>query len=76
MIVLPDDVAAVVLDLAESMAGPVTPLDIAYNYRRCYYLVPQMQNAFEAAGVDAEDVERPEIPLLQAGSQAGTWKNE
>lgn len=74
MIVLPDEVAVAVLDLAEAMTNPTTPEQIGFNLRVAAYLLPEMENAFAAAKVDPDEVERPEIPLLVVGSKAGTWQ--
>jgi len=74
MITLPDEVAVAVLDLAEAMTNPTTPEQIAFNLRVAAFLLPQMEMAFAEADVDPDEVERPEIPLLVAGSKAGTWR--
>lgn len=75
MILLPDEVAVAVLDLAEAMTNPTTPEQIAFNLRVAAYLLPEMYTAFEEAEVDPDEVERPDIPLLVVGSKAGTWQD-
>ena len=69
MIEIPDDVAAVVLDLARSMSGPTSPEQMGYDLRRAYWLAEEMTQAFESEGVDPDDIERPEMPLLVPGSK-------
>ena len=61
------------LDIAESMCGPMTYEQIGFNFRAARYLAPELLNAFEAAGIDPSEIERPEIPLIVPGSKADDY---
>jgi hypothetical protein len=64
----PED-AAVVLDIVTKLSGPVSPDAAAVALRQARYLVPKLTEAFDAAGIAADDVERPEIPFMVPGSK-------
>ena len=64
MINLPDDVALVVLDMAERMSGPISPEEASFAIRMAQYLVPLLHEAFADAGIDPEEMDLPQIPLM------------
>jgi hypothetical protein len=65
MISLPEDIALVALDMAERLAGPVSPEEASFAIRQAQYLVPLLHEAFAEAGLDPEEMDLPEIPLMK-----------
>jgi hypothetical protein len=59
----PED-AAVLWDLLDAMHGPMEPGEAADLFRKARYALPKLQAAFDAAGLDPDDVARPEVPLI------------
>lgn len=69
MIPVPDEVAAVTLDLARSMSGPTSHEQMGYDLRRARWLLAELTNTFESEGVDPDEIVRPEMPLIRPGSK-------
>lgn len=70
MIELPESVAVVLLDMAEALSGPLSDKEAAFALREARYVMPHLIAAFETAGMDPNEVEFPEIPLMVPGSKA------
>lgn len=63
-ITIPISQAAVMLDLVETVAKPMSTEAVVDSIQRAEYLVPIVQQAFAEAGIDPDEVERPELPPL------------
>jgi hypothetical protein len=67
--VIDDELAAVIYDLAHSMDGPLSREEAGLNFRRARVVAKMIDKALDDEGVDPDDLERPEIPLLVPGSK-------
>ncbi len=61
--------AAVMLDHAERLSGPVDPDQVMVIMREARFLAAALREAFESQGVDPDEIERPEVPRLRPGSK-------
>lgn len=61
--------AAVMLDHADRLSGPVDPDQVMVIMREARFLAAAIRQAFEDQGIDPDEVERPEIPRLRPGSK-------
>lgn len=63
------DVAAAMLDTAEALSGPISQDEVMLLMRQARFLVHELLLSFEQAGIDPDDITRPEYPLLRPGSK-------
>lgn len=61
--------AAVLLDIVDLLSGVGDTDEVMKALVAARYAVPWLVEAFEAAGIDPDEIERPEMKLV-AGSKA------
>lgn len=59
--------ARTALEICDLMQGPMEPAEVAHVVRMAAYLTPMLEEAFETQGIDPNDVDLPEFPLLKPG---------
>lgn len=64
---IPDHIAIAIYDMAHSMKGPTSPMEMGMNFRRAYWIADQLDEIYADAGIDPEDVQREDIPLIDLG---------
>jgi hypothetical protein len=57
----------VALEICDMIQGPMEPTDVAKVVRMAAYLTPMLEEAFETQGINPDDVDLPEFPLLKPG---------
>lgn len=67
---LEPEIAAVVYDLVEAMTRPTSDEEMMFGIRQAYFLKPILEQSFLNAGVNLDDQERAEVPLLRPGSRS------
>lgn len=56
--------AIVLLSICEYARGPLSPQDVLTCMAEALYVHPLLLEAFEAAGIDPDEVPFPEVPTL------------
>jgi len=64
----PED-ARCALEITDLMSGALGTEDVVKVIRMAKYLTPVLEKAFEAAGLDPNEVDLPEVPKLVPGSE-------
>ena len=62
---LTPETAVVLWDIVDSMFGAGDPERIAESLRCARFVRPKLAEAFLAAGITPDEIERPEIPLMK-----------
>lgn len=70
MIELDEGTAAILLDMAEMLSGPLDSEGAVDCLLMARAAKPVLQEAFEHAGTDPEQVERPPLGKIVPGSKA------
>ena len=74
MIELPDDLSVVILDMVESLCGPMSAMQSAKVLREARYVLPRLIAGFAEAEVEPNEVTFPVIPLLVPGEKADPFQ--
>lgn len=61
---IPISLAAVILDLVETVSRPMSTEAVVGAIQRAEFLVPVLEEAFATIEVDPTTIERPELPPL------------
>jgi hypothetical protein len=64
IITLPASLAAVMLDLVETVSKPMSTGAVVDSIQRSEFLLPLLEQAFLEQGIDPDEIERPELPPL------------